>query len=109
MHICIQFMSPTRRVASVPALYYKAYLKSFAGFSSVIPGFPRYSVIGERKNGVYNLRISNASLEDDAEYQCQVGPSKLNKAIRANAKLNVICKYLVFYTFVVLVFIVSEA
>ncbi|XP_050302000.1 nephrin isoform X2 [Anthonomus grandis grandis] len=60
------------------------------GFSSVIPGFPRYSVIGDRRNGVYNLRISNASLEDDAEYQCQVGPSKLNKAIRADARLNVI-------------------
>ncbi|KAL1502300.1 hypothetical protein ABEB36_007466 [Hypothenemus hampei] len=60
------------------------------GFSSVIPGYPRYSVIGERRNGAYNLRISNASLEDDAEYQCQVGPSKLNKAIRANAKLTVI-------------------
>ncbi|ERL86859.1 hypothetical protein D910_04262, partial [Dendroctonus ponderosae] len=59
------------------------------GFSSVIPGYPRYSVIGERRNGVYNLRISNASLEDDAEYQCQVGPSKLNKAIRANARLTV--------------------
>ncbi|XP_076263611.1 nephrin adhesion molecule sticks and stones isoform X2 [Rhynchophorus ferrugineus] len=59
------------------------------GFSSVIPGFPRYSVIGDRRHGVYNLRISNASLEDDAEYQCQVGPAKLNKAIRANARLNV--------------------
>ncbi|KAF7269062.1 hypothetical protein GWI33_017873, partial [Rhynchophorus ferrugineus] len=62
------------------------------GFSSVIPGFPRYSVIGDRRHGVYNLRISNASLEDDAEYQCQVGPAKLNKAIRANARLNVTCK-----------------
>ncbi|XP_060520055.1 nephrin isoform X3 [Cylas formicarius] len=60
------------------------------GFLSVIPGFPRYSVIGDRRHGVYNLRISNASLEDDAEYQCQVGPARLHKAIRANARLNVI-------------------
>lgn len=60
------------------------------GFSSVITGFPRYSVIGDRRHGVYNLRISNASLEDDAEYQCQVGPARLHKAIRANAKLSVI-------------------
>ncbi|KAG5895719.1 hypothetical protein JTB14_025666 [Gonioctena quinquepunctata] len=60
------------------------------GFSSVIPGFPRYSVIGDRRHGVYNLRVSNASLEDDAEYQCQVGPARLQKAIRANARLNVI-------------------
>ncbi|CAH1372536.1 unnamed protein product [Tenebrio molitor] len=60
------------------------------GFSSVIPGFPRYSVIGDRRHGIYNLRVSNASLEDDAEYQCQVGPARLHKAIRANARLNVI-------------------
>ncbi|CAH0546788.1 unnamed protein product [Brassicogethes aeneus] len=60
------------------------------GFLNVIPGFPRYSVIGDRRLGEYNLRISNASLEDDAEYQCQVGPARLHKAIRANAKLNVI-------------------
>ncbi|CAH1107304.1 unnamed protein product [Psylliodes chrysocephalus] len=60
------------------------------GFLSVIPGFPRYSVIGDRRHGVYNLRVSNASLEDDAEYQCQVGPARLQKAIRANARLNVI-------------------
>uniref|UniRef100_A0A1B0BRT3 Ig-like domain-containing protein n=1 Tax=Glossina palpalis gambiensis TaxID=67801 RepID=A0A1B0BRT3_9MUSC len=62
------------------------------GFSAVIPGFPRYSVLGDRKQGAYNLRISNASITDDAEYQCQVGPARLNSAIRANAKLTVICK-----------------
>ncbi|KAL7737125.1 hypothetical protein ACLKA6_005337 [Drosophila palustris] len=60
------------------------------GFSAVIPGYPRYSVLGDRKQGVYNLRISNASTHDDAEYQCQVGPARLNSAIRANAKLTVI-------------------
>lgn len=64
-----------------------------AGFVGIIPGFPRYSVLGDRSQGVHNLRVSNASLEDDAEYQCQVGPAKLNSAIRANAKLTVICKY----------------
>ncbi|XP_044317719.1 nephrin isoform X2 [Drosophila rhopaloa] len=60
------------------------------GFSAVIPGFPRYSVLGDRKQGTYNLRISNASINDDADYQCQVGPARLNSAIRANAKLTVI-------------------
>ncbi|KAG8302041.1 hypothetical protein J6590_038779 [Homalodisca vitripennis] len=64
----------------------------FPGFSSVIPGFPRYSVIGDSKNGVFNLRVVNASLEDDAEFQCQVGPSAFHKAIRADARLSVICK-----------------
>lgn len=71
-------------------IYYDVHLP---GFSAVIPGFPRYSVIGDRRHGVYNLRVSNASLEDDAEYQCQVGPARLHKAIRANARLSVICKY----------------
>lgn len=62
------------------------------GFSAVIPGFPRYSVLGDRVQGVYNIKVSNASLEDDAEFQCQVGPARLHSAIRANAKLTVICK-----------------
>lgn len=58
----------------------------------MIPGFPRYSVLGDRTQGVYNIKVSNASLEDDAEFQCQVGPARLHSAIRANAKLTVICK-----------------
>lgn len=62
------------------------------GFSAVIPGFPRYSVIGDSKNGVFNLRVVNATLEDDAEFQCQVGPANFHKAIRADARLSVICK-----------------
>lgn len=33
------------------------------------------------------------SLEDDAEFQCQVGPANFNKAIRANARLTVIGRY----------------
>lgn len=49
-------------------------------------------MLGDRAQGVYNLKISNASLEDDAEYQCQVGPARFHSAIRANAKLTVICK-----------------
>ncbi|GBP70139.1 Nephrin [Eumeta japonica] len=60
------------------------------GFSSIIPGYPRYTMIGDRRLGVYNLRIVNATLEDDAEYQCQVGPAQMHKVIRANATLAVI-------------------
>ncbi|KAI5639579.1 immunoglobulin i-set domain-containing protein [Phthorimaea operculella] len=63
------------------------------GFSSVIPGYPRYTMFGDRRHGVYNLRIVNVSLEDDAEYQCQVGPAQMHKVIRANASLTVISKY----------------
>ncbi|RZF33955.1 hypothetical protein LSTR_LSTR010438 [Laodelphax striatellus] len=60
------------------------------GFNHIIPGYPRYSMTGDSSNGVYNLRVVNASLEDDAEFQCQVGPAKFHKAIRANARLSVI-------------------
>lgn len=60
------------------------------GFSSVIPGYPRYTMFGDRRNGVYNLRIVNVTLEDDAEYQCQVGPAQMHKVIRANASITVI-------------------
>lgn len=63
------------------------------GFSEKIPGYPRYSMIGDRNYGVYNLRIQNASLEDDAEFQCQVGPAKNSDPIRTAANLTVICEY----------------
>ncbi|KAL0273716.1 UNVERIFIED_CONTAM: hypothetical protein PYX00_006332 [Menopon gallinae] len=60
------------------------------GFPSDLPGYPRYSYVGDRKNGVYNLRITNVSLEDDAEFQCQVLPTKFNKEIWTDARLTVI-------------------
>ncbi|KOB70645.1 Uncharacterized protein OBRU01_15007, partial [Operophtera brumata] len=41
-------------------------------FSSVIPGYPRYTMFGDRRHGIYNLRIVNVTLEDDAEFQCQL-------------------------------------
>jgi hypothetical protein len=63
------------------------------GFSEKIPGYPRYTMIGDRTYGTYNLRIQNASLEDDAEFQCQVGPSGNSGPIRTAANLTVICEY----------------
>lgn len=65
----------------------------FSGFSEKIPGYPRYSMIGDRSYGIFNLRIQNASLEDDAEFQCQVGPAKNSDPIRTTANLTVICEY----------------
>lgn len=66
---------------------------SFTGFNAIIPGFPSYMRVGDVSHGVYNLRIRNVSLSDDAEFQCQVGPAQFHKPIRANAKLTVISKY----------------
>lgn len=50
-------------------------------------------MFGDRRHGIYNLRIVNVTLEDDAEFQCQVGPAPKHKVIRANATLTVICEY----------------
>uniref|UniRef100_A0A8D9ETC5 Nephrin n=1 Tax=Cacopsylla melanoneura TaxID=428564 RepID=A0A8D9ETC5_9HEMI len=60
------------------------------GFQAIIPGFPSYTRVGDTSHGVYNLRIRNVSLTDDAEFQCQVGPAQYHKPIRANARLTVI-------------------
>ncbi|CAB3371803.1 Hypothetical predicted protein [Cloeon dipterum] len=60
------------------------------GYDASIAGIPRYSMIGDRSSGVFNLRIINASLDDDAEFECQVSPEGLHKAIRAAARLTVI-------------------
>jgi hypothetical protein len=42
------------------------------GYNRELPGFPRYSVVGTDESGVFNLQILNATLEDEAEYECQV-------------------------------------
>uniref|UniRef100_A0ABD2WLG2 Nephrin n=1 Tax=Trichogramma kaykai TaxID=54128 RepID=A0ABD2WLG2_9HYME len=55
-----------------------------------IVGHPRWRIEGEQSMGVYNLHIRNASLSDDGEYQCQVGPNGRIKPIRTNAKLTVL-------------------
>ncbi|XP_023244216.1 synaptogenesis protein syg-2-like [Centruroides sculpturatus] len=60
------------------------------GFERNIPGYPRYFMIINIIQGVYNLRIEDVRLEDEAEFQCQVGPSKTHKPIRAAARLTVV-------------------
>ncbi|XP_053999054.1 nephrin [Hylaeus anthracinus] len=58
--------------------------------SGDIVGHPRLKLIGDQNAGIYNLKITDASLTDDGEYQCQVGPHLRSKPIRANAHLIVI-------------------
>lgn len=62
------------------------------GFDPDIPGYPRYSMIVDERRGVYNLRIRETHLEDEGEYQCQVGPAPFNNPIRAQAWLTVLKK-----------------
>lgn len=42
------------------------------GYDREIPGFERYSMIGDANLGVHNLKIIEASNEDNGEFQCQV-------------------------------------
>ena len=59
------------------------------GYDRSIPGNPRYRMTGSDSNGEYDLMISNVRLEDDAEYQCQVGPAPNNPSLLAKAYLTV--------------------
>lgn len=63
-----------------------------AGFERTIPSFPRYTVTGSEELGEHHMRIENATLDDDAEYQCQIGPNGSAKPIRADARLTVLSK-----------------
>ncbi|KAM9852134.1 nephrin [Aulostomus maculatus] len=49
-----------------------------------LPGFPRYSMIGNPVRGQYHLQIQNAQLEDDASYECQAGQSESSRGIVSN-------------------------
>ncbi|XP_026041234.1 nephrin isoform X7 [Astatotilapia calliptera] len=46
-----------------------------------LPGFPRYSMIGNPKRGQYHLQIEDAQLEDDTQYECQVTSSESSSGI----------------------------
>ena len=69
------------------------FFSFFSGYDRSLPGFPRYKVLGSEETGEFSLEVVNATLEDDAIYECQVGPSFNNKPIRASARLNVMCKF----------------
>ncbi len=57
----------------------------FIGFEVKIPGFPRYEMVVDKKIGMYNLSIKNVSLEDEASFECQIGPKILaNERFAAN-------------------------
>ncbi|XP_035493653.2 nephrin isoform X1 [Scophthalmus maximus] len=56
-----------------------------------LPGFPRYSMIGNPKRGQYHLQIEKAQLEDDAPFECQAGQSESSgAAVSSTAWVNVL-------------------
>ena len=69
------------------------FLLYFLGYSRSIPGNPRYTVLGNDSNGNFSLQIANVSLEDDADYECQVGPALYNQPIRHKSHLTVQRKF----------------
>ncbi|XP_037938622.1 irregular chiasm C-roughest protein [Teleopsis dalmanni] len=62
------------------------------GTSRNLSGFERYSMIGSDEEGDFSLDIYPVMLDDDAKYQCQVGPGPLGElGIRSRfAKLTVL-------------------
>ncbi|KAK8404516.1 hypothetical protein O3P69_007633 [Scylla paramamosain] len=60
------------------------------GFNRSIPGFPRYTVLGDEAASIHNLHITNVEMSDDGEFQCQVTPFGNARAIRHAANLTVL-------------------
>ena len=65
----------------------------FLGYDRTVPGKPRYSVLGTDNSGEFSLQITDVQLEDDADYECQVGPALYNQPIRHKAHLTVQRKF----------------
>lgn len=59
------------------------------GFVRDVPGYPRYRYAGDGAKGEHHLVIKGVTLQDDGEYQCQVGPTANASAIWAAANLTV--------------------
>ncbi|XP_042858100.1 nephrin-like, partial [Penaeus japonicus] len=55
-----------------------------------VPGYPRYRYAGDSSKGEHHLVIKGVTLQDDGEYQCQVGPTANATAIWAAANVTVL-------------------
>lgn len=50
-------------------------------------GFPRYQMTGNDEEGDFSLQIRNVQLEDDAQFQCQVGAADGIRGIRSRTSI----------------------
>ncbi|XP_076310496.1 irregular chiasm C-roughest protein-like isoform X2 [Tachypleus tridentatus] len=50
-------------------------------------GFSRYTMVGNDEEGDFSLQIVNVQLDDDAEFQCQVGAAEGVKGIRSKTAM----------------------
>ncbi|XP_042867186.1 nephrin-like [Penaeus japonicus] len=60
------------------------------GFQRDVPGYPRYSYLGDPRLGEHHLVIKGVTLTEDGEYQCQVGPTDRTPLIWAAANVTVL-------------------
>nr|XP_053642776.1 nephrin-like isoform X2 [Cherax quadricarinatus] len=60
------------------------------GFEREVPGYPRFTYLGDPKAGEHHLLITSVTSRDEGEYQCQVGPTATNPPIWAAANLTVL-------------------
>ena len=67
--------------------YFSCFL---TGFERSVPGYPRYRYIGDFSTGEHILVITGVTLQDDGEYQCQVGPTAVAAPIWASATVTVL-------------------
>lgn len=64
-----------------------------------MPGYPRYRYAGDPAKGEHHLVIKGVTLQDDGEYQCQVGPTADTRPIWASANVTVMGELLCFVAF----------
>ena len=57
------------------------------GTSRELSEYKRYQMVGDESRGEWNLRISNATVSDDAKYQCQVGATETSSPLRSRYSL----------------------
>nr|QRF78341.1 Kirrel [Phoronopsis harmeri] len=61
------------------------------GFAILLANFPRYTMEGDTSAGIYNLKIVNVTIDDDAQFECQLGFADGEQGVSSKqAKLTVL-------------------
>ena len=99
--LIFEIIAPKMEISKILTSIFLSY---FLGYDRTVPGKPRYSVLGTDNSGEFSLQITDVQLEDDADYECQVGPALYNQPIRHKAHLTVQRKFKFFPSFISRVF-----
>lgn len=70
-----------KKISFIFLLLLKQWTKDDFGLGTHrnLSGFDRYSMVGSDEEGDFSLDIYPVMLDDDAKYQCQVGPGPNGK------------------------------